>query len=73
MSTAEELPVKLTFELENRTITVGELKSLAPGYTFTLTADASAPVTVLANGKPVAKARLVDVNGAIGVQLTETL
>lgn len=73
MSTAEELPVKLTFELENRTITVGELKSLAPGYTFTLTADASSPVTVLANGKPVAKARLVDVNGAIGVQLTETL
>ena len=73
MPDTDALEVKLTFELENRTITVGEMKSLQPGYTFTLTSDPGSPVTILANGKPVAKGRLVDVNGSIGVQLTETL
>lgn len=73
MPDTDALEVKLTFELENRTITVGEMKSLQPGYTFTLASDPGAPVTIVANGKPVAKGRLVDVNGSVGVQLTEKL
>lgn len=72
MQQTDSLEVRLVFELEERTITLGELGRLEPGYVFTLTADASAPVTITANGQAVAKGRLVDVNGAVGVQITET-
>ena len=71
MAELENLDVKLTFELEERTLSVADLKSLAPGYTFTLTSDADSPVTVRANGRPIARGRLVDVGGTLGVQITE--
>ena len=71
MPDTEQMNVRLTFELEERTIAAGDIKSLTAGYTFTLTADPAAPVTIRANGKPVARGRLVDVNGTLGVQLTE--
>lgn len=71
MQNTDDLEVKLTFELDSRTITVGELKSLEPGYSFRLTKDPGSIVTVLANGRPVARGCLVDIGGAVGVQLTE--
>lgn len=70
MQTTDDIEVTLAFELERRTITVGELKSLEPGAVLRLTADPAAPVTIRANGAPIAKGRLVDLNGVIGVQLT---
>ncbi len=73
MSENESINVRLTFQLEERTLTVADLQNLQPGYVFTLTADPAAPVTVLANGRPVAHGRLVDVNGAVGVQLTDSV
>lgn len=71
MQNTDDLEVKLTFELDSRTITVSELKSLEPGYSFRLTKDPGSIVTVLANGRPVARGCLVDIGGAVGVQLTE--
>lgn len=71
MPATDDLTVNLSFELENRTMTIGELKSLEPGYVFTLTSNPMSPVTIRANGKPVAQGRLVDLNGAIGVQISE--
>ena len=73
MSETESINVRLTFQLEERTLTVADLQNLQPGYVFTLAADPAAPVTVLANGRPVAHGRLVDVNGAVGVQLTDSI
>lgn len=70
MQRTDDIEVTLSFELERRTITVGELKSLEPGAVLRLTADPEAPVTIRANGAPIAKGRLVDLNGVIGVQLT---
>ena len=71
MQDTDAVEVKLTFELEERTLTLAELKTIGTGHVFTLTSDRQAPVTVTANGRPVAKGRLVDVNGAVGVQITE--
>ncbi|WP_298067811.1 type III secretion system cytoplasmic ring protein SctQ [uncultured Mailhella sp.] len=71
--TKQELDVRLSFELERRTITVRELEALTPGYVFTLDADLQAPVTLRANGKALGRGRLVDLGGTLGVQLTETL
>lgn len=71
MQDTDSLEVKLTFELEERTVTLAEVKALEPGQVFTLTSDPQAQVTVVVNGRPVAQGRLVDVNGAVGVQLTK--
>ena len=64
-----ELEVTLTFELERRLMTVRDVETLAPGYTFAFGGDALAPVTLYANGKSVGKGRLVDLNGTLGVQV----
>lgn len=69
----QDLDVRLSFELERRTITVRELAALAPGYVFSLDADIQAPVTLRANGKAIGRGRLVDMGGTLGVQLTETM
>ena len=72
-SELKDIDIRLSFELDRRIITVGELESLAPGYTFALDCDAASPVTIRANGKAIARGRLVDMNGVLGVQIAETL
>lgn len=65
----DALEVTVTFELERRLMSIAEIAALAPGYTFTLPADTSGPVTVRANGNTLGTGRLVDVGGVLGVQL----
>lgn len=73
MDNNNDLEIRLSFELDRRIITVGELSSIAPGFTFPLTGAADPLVTVRANGKAVARGRIVDMDGTPGVQVTETL
>ena len=68
-----DLEIRLSFELDRRLITVGELSSIAPGFTFPLANPADSLVTIRANGKAIARGRIVDMNGTLGVQITETL
>ena len=72
-SEINNIDIRLSFELDRRIITVGELEALAPGYTFSLNGDMSSPVTIRANGKAIARGRLVDMDGTLGVQIAETL
>ena len=65
----DALEMTISFELDRRLMTIAEIASLTPGYTFTLPASPSGPVTVRANGKPLGTGRLVDVGGVLGVQL----
>ncbi len=67
-----DMDIRLSFELDSRVITAGDLSTLNPGYAFSFGTEESC-VTVRANGKAVAKGRLVDMGGVLGVQLTETL
>ena len=64
------LQVTLSFELEKRVLTLNELATLAPGYTFPLAVESAAPVTLSVNGKAVGRGRIVDMNGVLGVQVT---
>ena len=73
MENASDVEVTLTFELGSRRIPFGDLGSLAPGYVFDLPESPEAPVTVRANGRPIAKGRLVDLGGTLGVQLLEAV
>ncbi len=68
-----ELELRLTFELEQRLITLAELEALTEGYTFALKCDNESPVTIRANGMSIAQGRLVDINGTLGVQITRTI
>ena len=69
----KDIEIRLSFELDRRVITVGELAALTPGFTFPLAGDMDSAVTVRAQGKPFARGRIVDMNGVLGVQLTELL
>ena len=73
MESTKATDIVLSFDLEKRTIAVKDLESLAPGYTFSLSSQTRAPVTIRANGKPIALGRLVDINGKLGVELVEAL
>lgn len=72
-SEINDIDIRLSFELDRRVITVGELEALTPGYTFSLNGDMTSPVTIRANGKAIARGRLVDMDGTLGVQIAETL
>lgn len=72
-SEQKSIDIRLSFELDRRLITLGELEALTEGYTFALNGDMQAPVTIRANGKAIARGRLVDMNGVLGVQISETL
>ncbi|WP_241074281.1 type III secretion system cytoplasmic ring protein SctQ [Achromobacter insuavis] len=66
----DAIPVRLTFELGERQITLGELRQLQPGETFDLERPlADGPVLVRANGALVGSGELVEIDGRIGVTL----
>lgn len=67
------LDVELSFELGRETLTFGELRQLAPGRVFQLKGPTSGPVFVTANGRPVARGELVDIEGRAGVRILELL
>lgn len=66
----DAIPVRLTFDLGERSMTLGELRRLQPGEIFTLDRplDAGA-VIVRANGAPVGSGELVEVDGRIAVTI----
>ena len=63
------LEMTVSFELGRQLMTVAEIAALTPGYTFALAADLTAPVQLRVNGQILGSGRLVDVGGALGVQL----
>lgn len=72
-SELNDVEIRLSFELDRTVITLGELSSLTPGHVFQLGCDIQTPVTIRANGKAIARGRLVDMDGTLGVQISETL
>ncbi len=65
----DTLPVTVRFELEQRMLTVAEIRALRSGYTFALSKNLDEAVNLVANGKKIASGKIVDINGMLGVQL----
>jgi type III secretion protein Q len=65
----DDVPVRLTFDLGDRDIPLGELRSLQPGYVFNLGRDPRSTVTIRANGRPIGEGELVDIEGRVGVSV----
>lgn len=66
-----ELPIQLTCELGRVTISARELLELRPGAVLPVGRPLAGPVDLTASGRTIARGELVDVEGEIGVRLTE--
>ncbi|MBP3730482.1 MAG: FliM/FliN family flagellar motor switch protein [Mailhella sp.] len=64
------LKMELDFELGQRDITIAKLNALTEGYSFSLHRGES-PVDIKINGTRLARGKIVDINGTLGVQVTE--
>jgi type III secretion protein Q len=69
----DDLPVRVSFDLGERSIPLHELQSLAPGYTFDLGRDLRRSVQVRANGMLIGEGELVDIDGRLGVVVNTLL
>jgi type III secretion protein Q len=66
----DAIPVRLTFDLGERTLTLAELRRLQPGETFDLQRPlADGPVMIRANGALVGTGTLVELDGRVGVTI----
>ena len=61
------------FELGERSLSLHELQTLAPGFTFDLGRDLRQAVQIRANGMLIGTGELVDIDGRIGVVVTSLL
>src|SRR5690606_30964987 len=66
----DAVPVRLTFDLGERTMPLAELRQLQPGVVFDLQRPlADGPVMIRANGALIGAGELVEVDGRIGVRV----
>ncbi|MGL4605062.1 MAG: FliM/FliN family flagellar motor switch protein [Iodobacter sp.] len=68
-----ELPLRLEFILQQSTVTVSGLGDLYLGQLLPLFPDAEKQIEVRANGVLIARGELVQVDGRLGVELSELL
>jgi type III secretion system YscQ/HrcQ family protein len=66
-----ELPLAVRIELGSATLAAREWAALAPGDTLVLDRRVGDPVSLRIGGKILARGELVEVDGAIGVRITE--
>jgi len=66
-----EVEVSLSFQVGSQKMALMTLETLQPGYLFTLEAAVDDPLTIRANGKVIGRGKLVDIDGKIGVVVTE--
>ncbi|THF57265.1 type III secretion system cytoplasmic ring protein SctQ [Pseudothauera rhizosphaerae] len=67
----DEVEIRLSFDLGDKTLTLGELAALQPGQTFTLDAPPARLVAIRANGRLVGRGELVRIDDAAGVRVLE--
>ena len=67
----QELPVKLTFDVGQKELSLAELQSLQAGFVFELDRSTEKPVTIRANGKVIGQCELVQIDSRIGARITD--
>jgi type III secretion protein Q len=65
----DELEVKLMFELGRLDISLGELRTVAPGFVFDLRRDPGRAVDIVAGGRRIGHGEVVQVGDALGVRI----
>lgn len=67
----DKLPVTLTLEVGEVLLTTEEIAEIKPGYFFELNRDINAPVTLKANGIPVGRCELVEIEGQLAARIVD--
>lgn len=70
-SALDDVPVALSFDLGELQLPLSELRHLAPGQSFDLGRPLAGAVRVRANGALIALGELVEIDGRLGVALTQ--
>ena len=65
----DDMSIRVSFDLGERTLTLADLRLLGPGYVFELGRDLRRAVTIRANGKAIGEGELVDIEGQTGVSV----
>lgn len=65
----DDIRIRVSFDLGERSLTLAELKLLGPGYVFELGRDLRRSVSIRANGKVIGEGELVDIEGQTGVSV----
>jgi type III secretion protein Q len=65
----DDVPIRLTFDLGEREISLGDLRSIEPGYLFNLGRDPKSTVSIRANGRLIGDGELVEIEGRVGVSV----
>ena len=66
----DAIPVRLTFDLGERQLTLGDVRRLQPGETFDLERPiAQGAVSIRANGALIGVGELVEIEGRVGVTI----
>jgi type III secretion system YscQ/HrcQ family protein len=68
-----DLPVRLTFDLGERSLTLQELADVGAGYVFDLGLSPRNSVTLRVNGLRVGEGEIVEIDGRLGVAVTRIL
>ena len=64
-----QIPVQLSFDLGQKTLSFNEVKQLRPGYVIDLTQGLPEVVQIRAQNKLIGTGELVDISGRIGVRI----
>ena len=67
----DELEIQLSFLVGQTSLSLRELRSLAPGAVFELPTAVGQAVTICANGRAIGKGELLELGEHVGVRVTE--
>lgn len=70
LAALDDLPVRLSFDLGERTLTLGEVTTLQVGQVLELATPLSQAVSIRANGGLVGRGELLEIGGRIAVGIT---
>ena len=65
----ENLEIKLDFDLGGISLSLAQIKQLAPGYIFSIGRPLERAVNISSNGQRLASGELVDIDGIVGVRV----
>ena len=64
-----KVPVQLTFDLGDKTLSFNEVKQLRPGYVLDLPASLPEVVQIKAQNRQIGSGELVEIDGRIGIRI----
>ena len=71
LASLDEVDVALTFVSSQTSLTVGDLRGLAPGFHFHLPEAAAHGLTICAGGKAIGRGEPIEIGGFSGLRVTE--